>query len=650
MGSSLRLLIVDDAEADATLMKRELRRSGYELTTRRVDTAEGVTGALSSEPWDLVLSDFQMPGLTGFEALRLVREHSADLPFVVVSGTIGEELAVELLRAGANDYLLKDRMARLGAAVERALREADERRVRREAQEALRESEERFRTLVDSMDDVVFSLDRHGRIDGLYGRVPAEFGPVAQNVIGQSLSELFGGHDVLPPQQAVQQALGGHQTLFELAFDTGSGVRTFHIRLSARRDAGGEITGLVGIGRDITSQKEVQAQLATADRMASIGLIAAGVAHEVNSPLAALLLNAELAQRITRRTESSGSQLATSLESIHDCGQRIARIVRDLGVFSRAPAEQLELVDVRQVLDASLRLTEGQLRSRARLVREDDDVPLVLANGSRLGQVFLNLILNAAQAIPEGDYDHHEVRIATRAEGDARVVIEVRDTGVGIAPEVVAKLFTPFFTTKPVGVGTGLGLSICQRLLKAMGGGIEVESQPGKGSVFRVSLPVASAVEFPPAPPTPPRLPSGTRRIHRPEPRVLVIDDNAHVRASLRQALGESYDTVAVGSAREGLALLEQGESFAVVVCDLMMGDLTGIDFHARLHLVAPRLVDQVIFLSGGAYTPAAKEFLARVPNLRLEKPFDLAKLKAMVDWQMLHLHEGQASRSGNGS
>ncbi len=491
----LRVLLIDDSEDDSTLHTRLLRRAGYQVSASRVDTSEGVTTALETREWDLVLSDFQMPGLTGFEALRLVRAHSEELPVVVISGTIGEDLAVELLRAGANDYLLKDRPARFAAAVERALREADERRVRRQAQEALRESEERFRTLVDSMDDVVFSLDRHGRIDGLHGGGLEVLERSASEALGHTLAEVLGGQATRPHDEAVREALGGQRLLYEGSLETSRGVRHLQIRLSARRSDGGEITGLVGIGRDITEQKEVQAQLATADRMASLGLIAAGVAHEVNTPLASVLANTELTLLEVQEEphlEPRRETMVQQLTDAHDSAQRIARIVRDLGMFSRAPAEHLERVDVRKVLDASLRLADGQLRSRARLVREEDaDPPIALANGSRLGQVFLNLILNAAQAIPEGNRDQNEVRIVTRCE-PGRIVTEVRDTGVGMSAEVQRRLFTPFFTTKPVGVGTGLGLSICQRLLRAMGGGIEVESQPGKGSVFRVSLPAST--------------------------------------------------------------------------------------------------------------------------------------------------------------
>jgi CheY-like chemotaxis protein len=329
---------------------------------------------------------------------------------------------------------------------------------------------------------------------------------------------------------------------------------------------------------------------------------------------------------------ATGSALAESLKGARQAldealmgAERVRTIVSDLKTFSRESQEETAAVNVHQVLDTTLNLASGEIRHRARLVKAYGDVPQVRGNDSRLGQVFLNLLVNAAQAIPEGAPDQNEIRVTTRRAGGAKVVVEVTDTGGGIAPELLGRIFDPFFTTKPPGVGTGLGLSICHNLITTMGGEIHVTSQVGHGTTFQVVLPMASegaeAVVKPPAPVV----------ARGPRGRVLVIDDEPMLCTALERILRPHHDVVHTTVAAEALPRLEAGEPFDLILCDLMMPRMSGMDFHAALCRLRPDLSGRVIFLTGGAFTPQARAFLESVPNRRVEKPFNAHALLAVT-------------------
>jgi CheY-like chemotaxis protein/anti-sigma regulatory factor (Ser/Thr protein kinase) len=268
----------------------------------------------------------------------------------------------------------------------------------------------------------------------------------------------------------------------------------------------------------------------------------------------------------------------------------------------------------------------NEIRHRARLVVEYGDTGLVEGSDSRLGQVFLNLMVNAAQAIPEGDADGHVIRIASRKELSGRVVVEITDSGSGIAPENLRHLFTPFYTTKEPGVGTGLGLAICHRIVTGLGGELLVRSELGKGTTFTVILqaaPDGRPVSQAAPPPIPRALVRG---------RVLVIDDDPMVGTVVARTLAKEHEVVATVSARDGLARLRAGEVYDVIICDLMMPQMTGAELYAELLKFEPRLAERMIFLTGGAFTTAARTFLDDVNNAKLEKPFDARELRALVN------------------
>jgi CheY-like chemotaxis protein len=254
-----------------------------------------------------------------------------------------------------------------------------------------------------------------------------------------------------------------------------------------------------------------------------------------------------------------------------------------------------------------------------------DEVPQVLGSEHRLGQVFLNLLINAAQAIPEGAADRNLVNVVTGVADDGRVVVEITDTGAGIPEDVLPRIFDPFFTTKPVGVGTGLGLSIVHGIVSGMGGEIKVRSEPGMGTIFTVLLPPA-----PPAP-APADAPAPRPRAEAPHAGdVLVVDDEPLVGRAVTRILSPPHRVTLASSGAEALALLE-AHRYDVVLCDLMMPGMSGMDLHERVARSAPEVASRMVFLTGGAFTDGAREFLARVPNARLEKPFEPAVIRDAV-------------------
>ena len=258
------------------------------------------------------------------------------------------------------------------------------------------------------------------------------------------------------------------------------------------------------------------------------------------------------------------------------------------------------MVDVRRPVESAIRMASHEIRQRARLVPELAAVPRVRASGAHLGQVFLNLLVNAAQAIPIGQPDLHTIQLRLRSDG-LTVVVEVEDSGVGIAPAELERIFEPFFTTKPEGGGTGLGLSICRDTVQAAGGTLEVESELGRGSLVRVTLPVAAeAAESTPAASGSEALPPG-RRLS-----VLIVDDEAQIRAALEDLLQELHDVSTAAGGGEVLERLAGGERYDVILCDLMMPDLSGMDVHERLLTTHPDQAARMLFLSGGPSAPRA--------------------------------------------
>jgi len=476
--------------------------------------------------------------------------------------------------------------------------------------------------LVESAPDLIVQVDIDGTIRFTNGRVR---GRAPADLIGLSWFDIGNAAE----RSAFEEVV---------ATDTPSGYesqmldgRTYSLRLGPVRH-GGKVIAIVVVARDVTERKQAEVQLMLADRMASVGTLAAGVAHEINNPLAAVIANLDMAihdaTELGQRTPLPGD-LLEELGDARIAADRVREIVRDLKIFSRSEEDRHGPVDVQHVLESTLRMAHNELRHRARVVKSYlPALPLVDANESRLGQVFLNLIINAAHAIPEGKYDTNEIRVSTALDAEGNVVVSIGDTGGGIPIELRSRLFTPFFTTKPAGIGTGLGLAISHKIVAAYHGSISFESTVGQGTVFRVTLPAAGPADHARTA----RLPKIIVETVLRRGAILVIDDEESLGLAIKRYLSVQHDVTTVTGARAALDLLEAGHRYDVIFCDLMMPQITGMELHAEMTRRFADQVERMIFVTGGAFTATAREFLDNVRNRRVEKPFDLKVLRGLVN------------------
>lgn len=372
-------------------------------------------------------------------------------------------------------------------------------------------------------------------------------------------------------------------------------------------------------------------QLQLSERMASLGTLAAGVAHEINNPLSAVMANVDLVLRGLQgeMAESADGRrrLVKWLTDAQEGADRVRRIVRDIMTFARpqSGSDELRMVDVRPVLESTIALAQNEVRFRARLTTEYGDLRPVRASESRLGQVFLNLLVNAAHAIPEGAADRNQIRVTARGE-EQFVIVEIADTGRGIPKRLHARVFDPFYTTKGAGKGMGLGLAICQGIVTELGGTITVEAARPKGSVFRVVLPaMVGSPEKRQRSKTVPPVAAVLRK------RILVVDDEPAVVRTVERLLSQEHDVIGLLHAREALEKIQAGQRFDAILCDLLMPEMTGMSLYRELQKVAPDQAERMIFITGGAFTPDASEFIKTVKNPHMEKPFNIPQLKEIL-------------------
>jgi len=501
---------------------------------------------------------------------------------------------------------------------------------RREAETQKRQNEDRFRELIESAPEPI-GIIRGGHFVYVNPAYLTVLGyPDAATLYAVPLSSLLDREQALVREQREASVIEHRAPL---------GAQMYRVRRFDGATVLLEISSVyfehegkpsvLGMARDVTARKQLEQQLVQSDRLAALGTMAAGVAHEVNNPLAYLMLNLEW---IARKLPSVGQDpsslqgLTAMLDEARHGAQRVSTIVRELRSFSRADGETRTRVDLAEVVRSGIRIAGHEIRHKARIVTSFEPARAVWANEARLEQVVINLLLNAAQAMPESRAEHNEIRLSVRPDGEERTVLEVFDNGEGIALDVLPRIFDPFFTTKPVGVGTGLGLSICHGIVTSLGGHIGAYSEPGEGTTFRVVLPTTDTMVGE-GQPMESEAPSSR---HTRRARVLVVDDEPPIANTLRELLAPEHEVVAATTAREAFDAIERSD-FDVIFCDLIMPGAGGIDLYERLRSLHPGMERRIVFMTGGAFTERTAEFLASVDNRRVEKPFSLGLVEQIV-------------------
>ncbi len=492
-------------------------------------------------------------------------------------------------------------------------------------------------------DMMLLADERHQLVD-VNDRFCQQLGYTPEEALRLNVRDLRDPTTLEDPPLRTREQIESGAGLFETRFQRKDGF-TFPVEVSVRFTQLDGANFFQAIVRDITERRRLELQLHLADRMALVATLSAGVAHEINNPLAYVVGNVDYALARLDQLPDNLGEVRKALEDARGGAVRIGQIVRDLRTFSRAGEAERTEVDVRRTLQAAVTLAQTEIRQRAQLSLELGPVPPVMGNAHRLGQLFLNLLVNAAQAIPPGNPERHLVQASTALAPDGRVRIEVTDSGAGIAPEVLPRIFDPFFTTRAVGKGTGLGLAIAHGIVTELGGEIGVRSEPNGGSIFTVLLPPAGASAAPAreppavADPSPvitplagsvPAVSASQAASASIGADVLVIDDEPMVGRAIIRMLAPLHRVVAVLGAAEALAALSASH-FDAILCDLMMPGMTGMALYDKLKAEAPAQAAKMVFLTGGAFAREAAEFLDRVPNASLEKPFSPAQLRMAV-------------------
>ena len=619
----LSVLVVEDEAVVARDLERSLDDMGYDVIAA-VSTGDEALRASDRRVPDVVLMDIRISGdKDGIATASLLRDRY-HVPVIYMTAYADNEIVARAAKSSPYGYIVKPFTSReVRSAIEIACK-------RHDSDQRLTRRERWFSTMLRAIGDAVIACDCEQRIEFLNPAAEQLTGYSTKEAAGRPLDEVV----KLTRSEGANLRVMVAETLAERRIEqpatwsskltSRDGKRVYSVEDSTSAIVhDGELLGAVLVLRDVTYQREVQERAIVAERLASLGTLAAGIAHEINNPLTFVIGNAYCIDRVLDRwaeildAHGESAELANVREFVSDLrtgGERIQRIVADMGAFGTSSLEPPSLVDPRASLEWALRITGSTLRHRAQLSLELNEVPPVRARDSELGQVFLNLLVNAAQAIPEGEASAHTIRVVTGVDEHGRSTVSVHNSGAPIPEAVLARIFEPFFSTKPPGQGTGLGLTICRRIVASLGGELTAENEAGSGVCFTVCFPKAHSAYDAKS--------NGNAVESEQQGRILVIDDDPAVLRLLQQLVARKHEVVAVESAVEGLKVLEADQSFDLVLCDLMMPGMGGEELLRSVDRRWPQLASSVVFMTGGAFTPSAAAFLASIPNARIQKPF----------------------------
>jgi PAS domain S-box-containing protein len=626
----LRVLHVEDSEDDSDLLLRELRRGGYEVHLERVDTREAMAESLERGVWDLVISDYSMPTFDAPSALALVRELALDLPFVILSGTIDEEVAVDALKAGACDFVVKSRLSRLVPAIERELREKAGRAAKRRAEDRARESEDQYRLLFETCPLPMWVFDVTSLAFLEVNEAAIEhYGYRRDEFARMTLADLRPAGEVAAMVDDVSSADRDATRLWRHKLKDGT-IITVEIKARDFRYEGRRARLVVA--NDVTSRHLLEEQLRHAQKMEAVGRLAGGVAHDFNNLLSVILSYAELAGANLDPSEP----LRSDLEEIRTAGMRGTELTRQLLAFSRQQVRDPKVLDLNQNVAGMEKMLRRLLGADVELTTlPGADLWMVKADPGQIEQVVMNLAVNARDAMPDGgkltietsnveldaDYasEHHGV------SPGRYVLLAVSDNGTGIDKATQSRMFEPFFTTKEQGKGTGLGLATVFGIVNQNGGHIWVYSEPGQGATFKVYLPrVTGPVSLPAPDEIAPQQVRGSETI-------LLVEDDEQLRVLASGILRRSgYTVLDAPNAGEALLISEQhGAKIELLVTDVILPRMSGRQLAERLATLRPDI--RVLFMSGYTDDAVLQHGILDSGVAYLQKPLTPASLTRKV-------------------
>jgi len=625
MPGPVRILLVEDVATDAALIERELQRAHIACVTSRVASEAAFREALRRFAPDLILSDHSLPTFTAGDALRIAQRESPGTEVIIVTGSLDEETAAEYIKAGAADYIIKHHLERLGPAVARAL---DLKRAREEqarAEEARRQSEERYRTLVEGVRDLIFALSPEGAITSLNPAFETITGWPPGDWLTKSFDQLVHPEDLPLALDLFSRVLHGEwrpASQFRIHTKRGDYRVGEFSATAARRD--GRLVAILGIGRDVTERVQLEQQLRQAQKMEAVGRLAGGVAHDFNNILTAITGYADL----LAEDLPAGDPRRQDAAEIRKAAERAAGLTRQLLAFSRQQVLQSRVLDPNALVSELEKMLHRLLGEDVRLAtRLPPGVGHVKADPGQLEQVIMNLVVNSRDAMPNGgqltietanvELDEAYAREHYPARPGPYVMVAVSDTGTGMNDEVQAHLFEPFFTTKERGKGTGLGLATVYGIVQQSGGFIWVYSELGHGTTFKIYLPRVDEPTGATARETARETPvvGGTET-------VLLAEDEAPVRAVARQVLERhGYTVLEAPSAEAALDVAERySGTIHLLLTDVIMPGLSGRDLAVRLATLRPEA--RVIYMSGYTDDAITRHGVLEPGLAYVQKPF----------------------------
>jgi PAS domain S-box-containing protein len=640
----LKILLVEDSATDAKLVMAEIRRAGHETEFARVEDGEAFRAALRGSTWDAIICDWSMPKFSARAALAIVKDRGLDLPFIIVSGTVGEEMAVEAMRAGASDYVLKDKLTRLVPVVEREIRDRRDRAAHRQSEKARVASETRFSRLAQSGIIGIAIGDFSGNI--------VECNVAFARIVGLTHDGIIGGavrwHDLAASPAPSSPAPDGRRSP-EITPE----VATPYEKVFRRSD-GSQVAVLIGMGMldessaiafmiDLSAQKRAEEalrkseeHLRQAQKMDAIGRLAGGVAHDFNNILSVILSYTALLMAGL----PPGDPMREDLEEIDKAGRRAAGLTRQLLMFSRQEVVEPVIVDLNDVLTNMEKMLQRILGEDVELkLDHGPSVQRICVDPSHIEQVIMNLVVNSRDAMPTGGKLTIETRTVVLEEPHARehlglkagryVVLAVSDTGMGMDRATKAHIFEPFFTTKDKGKGTGLGLSTVFGIVQQCGGGIWVDSELEHGTTFKVYLPCADAEVVVKARSRPPVILTGSETI-------LLVEDEDQIRIVARGILRkQGYHVIEAKDAGEAM---RQCDDYVGVIdlllTDVVMPHVSGPELAKRLARTRPGV--KVLCMSGYTNDTVVRHGAMEAGIAYLQKPITpdilARKVRAVLD------------------